>query len=328
MNITSRVPGRLNRQGAGVRVSPAWWATHFPARAQELVHYDARFHPRRHLHDAPAGIRAIAHAYENPDCVISGLSALALLGLPFLADSCDSTVNTSSGDGDREWGLVRRRRKAKRIWTVKWRQAEIKVSGPADALIEALQDIRDGIHAWASPSWVADPRLMWAVQLVDAARRHLGVSESAILQAARGRVNRLWIKKVLALSSPLPDSPKETEMRLMCTALFKDPRLVGSASWKPLCAALRPARLAFCEQVPFFAEGRLVTTFDLALVDLKIALMYDGGHHLSRSQRDKDFRISLECQLREWTVIRISAGTLENLPTILYRLLKKRGVVS
>ena len=202
MNITGRVPGRLNQEGTGVRVSPAWWATHFPVRAQELIHHDARFHPRRHIHDAPAGIRAIAHAYENPDCVISGLSALALSGLPFLADSCDSTVNTSSGDGDREWGLVRRRRKAKRTWTVKWRQAEIKVSSPADALIEALQDIRDGIHGWVTPTWVSDAQLLWAVQLVDAARRHLGVSEPAILRAARGRVSRLWAVSYTPLTLP------------------------------------------------------------------------------------------------------------------------------
>ena len=327
MDITGRVPGRLNQEGTGVRVSPAWWATHFPVRAQELIHHDARFHPRRHIHDAPAGIRAIAHAHDNPECVVSGVSALALFGLPVLADSCDATVNTSAGDGDREWGLVRRRRKAKRTWTVRWRGTNIQLSQPTDAVVEALQDIRDGIHGWAAPTWVSDAQLLWAVQLVDAARRHLGVSEPAILRAARGRVNRLWVRKVLALSSQLADSPKETEMRLMCTALVKDPRLAGAAEWAQLCVKLRPAGLAFIEQVPLFDGERLITTFDLALADLKIALMYDGGHHLSRNQRDKDFRISLECQLQGWTVVRVSAGTLEQLPWVLFRLLKSRGVV-
>ena len=79
--------------------------------------------------------------------------------------------------------------------------------------------------------------------------------------------------------------------------------------------------------MPLFDGERLVTTFDLALADLKIALMYDGEHHLSRGQRDKDFRIGLECQLQGWTVVRVSAGTLEQLPWVLFRLLKSRGVV-
>lgn len=114
-------------------------------------------------------------------------------------------------------------------------------------------------------------------------------------------------------------------MRLMCTALMKDPRLVGAAEWAPLCSKLRSAGLVFTEQVPLFDGDRLITTFDLALADLKIALMYDGEHHLSRSQRDKDFGISLECQLQGWTVIRVSAGTLETLPMVLFRLLLSRG---
>lgn len=327
MDITARVPGRLNSEGVGVQVSPGYWASHFPARAPELVQHQARFHPHRLMHDAPAGLRALATAREHPNCVVSGLSALALMGLPFLADSCDTTLNSPVGKIESDLGLVRRRRKTKQSWTVKWRGTNVTVSTPPDAVVEALQDIRDGIHAWSDSSWCSDVELIWAVQLIDAVRRYLGVPTAEIEKAAHGRLNRRRLKTALALSSPHADSPKETEMRLMVRALSKDPTLIGQTEWAAVAEEIRVAHLAFEEQVPLYQGFRLITTFDLAFPDLKIAIMYDGEHHLSRGQRDKDFRIGLECQLQGWTVIRVSAGTLDDLPLILFRLLKSRGVV-
>lgn len=327
MDITARVPGRLNSEGVGVQVSPTCWATQFPARPPELIQYEARFHPHRLMHDAPAGLRAVAAAQEHPRCVVSGLSALALMGLPFLAHSCDATLNTPAGKIDSGDGLVLRRRKTKQAWNVKWRGTDIAVSTPPDAVVEALQDIREGIHAWADSPWSADKKLMWAVQLIDTARRHLTVSTASIEHAARGRLNHRWVKKALRLSSSHADSPKETEMRLMVMALTTDPRLLGRAGWEPLAKEIRAAHVSLTEQFPVFRGSHLITTFDLALVDQRIALMYDGEHHLAREQRDKDFRIGLECQLQDWIVIRVSAGTLDDLPLTLLRLLRSRGMV-
>ncbi len=312
MDITGRVPGRLNREGLGVQISSGWWATHLRLRPPELATHDARSHPFRIIHEVPCAIRAIAFLAEHPKCVISGISALALFGLPHLVDSCDTTVNTPVGKVDKQMGVAQRRRKPKTTWTVKWRGQRINVSSPPDAVVEALQDIRDGLHAWAKPAWVVDAKSFWSIQLVDAARRHLGVDAHEISKAAHRRLNRRWIDKVLALSSSLADSPKETELRLMCMEF---------------ATSLRAADLIFAEQVPLFDGSRLITTFDLALVDLKIAIMYDGEHHLSRGQRDKDAQINLECIVHGWTVIRVSAGTLEDLPRFLSRLLKERGVV-
>ena len=327
MDITARVPGHLNSEGVGVQITPSCWASHFPARPPELVQYEARFHPHRLMHDAPAGLRALAAAREHPQCVVSGLSALALIGLPFLVHSCDATLNTATGKPISGGGLVQRRRKTKLAWNVKWRGTDVSVSAPPDAVVEALQDIRDGIHSWAGSSWSSDDELIWAVQLVDATHRHLDLSTTSIEKAARGRLNHRWLTRVLALSSPHADSPKETEMRLLVMALTSDPRLLGHTEWAPVAEALRSARLDFAEQVPLFGGSRLITTFDLALVNLRIAIMYDGEHHLSRGQRDKDFRIGLECQLHGWTVIRVSSGTLDDLPLALFRLLRSRGVV-
>lgn len=168
---------------------------------------------------------------------------------------------------------------------------------------------------------------MWAVQLIDTARRHLTVSTASIEHAARGRLNHRWVKKALRLSSSHADSPKETEMRLMVMALTTDPRLLGRAEWEPLAKEIRAAHVSLTEQFPVFRGSHLITTFDLALVDQRIALMYDGEHHLAREQRDKDFRIGLECQLQDWIVIRVSAGTLDDLPLTLLRLLRSRGMV-
>lgn len=326
MNISRYIPGSLHTQGPGVQVSPTLYAADYPARAPELARHDARFHPHRTRYQVPAGLRAVAHAYDNPGCVVSGLSALTLLGLPSLANACDATMNTSLGRGSREWGLVRRRRKAKDAWAVNWHGLEIAVSAPADAVVEALQDIRDGIHAWEAPAWVSDPELLWAIQLVDASRRYLEVAPAEIMKAARGRLNRRWITKVLGLSSSLADSPKETEMRLLCSALTAPSPLIDQ-TWADIQRQLRPLGLVFAEQAPLYDGTRLITTFDLALVDLQIAVMYDGEHHLARDQRDKDFRIALDCQILGWTVVRVSAGTLEDLPRILLAVLREKGVV-
>nr|VDG62696.1 Uncharacterised protein [Streptococcus thermophilus] len=328
MVVSRRVPGTLSPKGPGVQVSPTLFASHFPLRPEELALYDARFHPHNTQYLVPAGLRAVAHAYENPDCVTAGLSALAVLGLPFLANSCDTTMNTPLDRRDREWGLVRRRRKAKGTWTVIWNGLELRVSAPQDAVVEALQDIRDGIHGWSSPTWIADPLLLWAVQLVDASRRYLGIAPESILEAARGRVNRRWISSVVRLSSAHADSPKETEMRLLCVAFMGSPQLIVNPEWARVAVRLRALKLEIKEQVPLYDGSRLITTFDLALVNLKIAVMYDGEHHLARDQRDKDFRINVECQLMGWTVIRVSAGTLHDLPRVLLALLREKGALT
>ncbi|UUA90033.1 hypothetical protein KBP53_03505 [Corynebacterium genitalium ATCC 33030] len=325
MAISRRVPGTLNRTGGGIQVSSGFFASDFPVRSPELARHDARFHPHNTAYRVPAGLRAVAHAHENPNCVVAGLSALALLGFPYLADSCDTTMNTPVDRREREWGLVRRRRKAKGTWTVIWNGLEIPVSAPADAVVEAVQDVRAGIHSWSSPAWVADPIVLWAVQLVDASRHLLGVTPESILDAARGRVDNRWLRNVLQLSSARAESPKETEMRLMCTALTEKPNLIGDTEWAQAAREFGSHGLAFTEQVPLYDGPRLITTFDLALTDLKIALMYDGEHHLARGQRDTDFRINLECQLMGWTVVRISAGTLYDLPRILLALLRERA---
>ncbi|MCD1028542.1 hypothetical protein JBM71_00015, partial [Staphylococcus aureus] len=55
------------------------------------------------------------------------------------------------------------------------------------------------------------------------------------------------------------------------------------------------------EQVPFIVNGRIVTVFDLAIPELKIAIMYDGAHHLEWKQRKKDSSITIKMTAAGWT---------------------------
>ena len=53
--------------------------------------------------------------------------------------------------------------------------------------------------------------------------------------------------------------------------------------------------------VPFIVEGVIVTVFDLAIPEIKVAVMYDGAHHGERKQRNKDSSITLKMIRGDWT---------------------------
>lgn len=331
MSVNQFVKGQLNEFEDGIQVSRRLWTRHFSPRPIELVKRDARQHPRGARFLVPAGLRAIANFIDTPGCVISGLSALAVLGLPYFADACSTTLNSNISciKGNDSTEVVLRRRKAKSSWTVNWHGVDLDISAPVDAVIEAVQDLRDGVHTWAVPSWVTDPILFRAVSVIDAGRRFIGVDLDELEKAAMGRVSKRWFRKALKLSSQLADSPKETEMRLMCEALINNERIglpYDIELWNSLklIARHRNVNLDFREQVPLYRGEMLVTVFDIAFPELKIALMYDGEHHLERGQRDKDSSITLECTLQGWTVLRFSAGTLQNLPLVLARVLEEK----
>lgn len=331
MCIDRFVHGQLNEIGEGVQVSPSFWARGFPQRPPELVRHGALHHPRGIAHPAPAALRTLALSLDYPRCTVSGLSSLALLGLPFFADACDTSLNGRAAHGqDAEFGFFTKRRKACEQWLLTWRGLTVQSSSMNDALVEAIQDIRDGAHSWHVPGWAADPELFRAVSLIDACRRHLGLDPSHLPELSRGKINRRWLLKAIGLSSHLADSPKETEMRLMCHALFNEPRLAvpgEGQAWSigRLAPIISTLGISYAEQVPLFRGDRLITVFDIAFPEIKVGVMYDGEHHLERSQRDKDSAIGVECAVEEWLVLRFSAGTLQTLPWALTHVLAARG---
>lgn len=309
MDVSSAVRRGFREPGEGLTVTSIYAIDPTLGRPLDLAESQSWDHPRRIVYRAPAAARALAMALERPNHSISGLSALAVFGLPFFADHCDTTLA----------GPVRTKQAATAFtphvshlsgtvpWIVTYRGLDVRISPPADAVVEAIRHIRSGLHSWrvlhVEGLTAVEVR---CIQVLDMARRHLGVRLEDVVDAAARRLNRRWLAILIGHSSRFADSPKETEMRLLSVAVCKE------------------LQVFLVEQLPLYDESRLITVFDLALPDLKIALMYDGEHHLERTQRDKDSRIGIECALRGWLVIRVTAGTLADIPQHLRDAVRSR----
>lgn len=309
MDVALRHTHTLRDDGVGARISSSHYLAEHALRPSELAFRESASHPRGIVYEAPADARAVAMALEHPHYSICGLSALAVFGLRFFADCCDTTLH----------GPVKRAVQATqftprvtrvgwtRTWTVFFKDRPLLISEPALAAAEAIAEVKAHSHAWAVPRiepWSLEE--IRAIQLLDSVRRFLGLDCNEIVMASKGRVNRRWLLKLISHSSALADSPKETEMRLICSRI---------------CAELG---VELSEQVPLVANGKIVMVFDLAITELKIAIMYDGEHHLQRKQRDRDSRINVESTLQGWVIIRFTAGTLLDSARYLERLVKTK----
>lgn len=309
MNVASRHTHLLRDDGVGARISLTHYLAESALRPSELAYKESACHPRGIVYRAPADARAVAMALEHPHHSICGLSALAVYGLRFFADCCDTTLH---GPVKRTVEATQFTPRVTRVawtktWTVFFQNRPLMVSEPALAVAEAIAGVRSRSLLWAVPQiegW--SPEEIRAIQLLDAVRRFLGVDCDQIVVASKSRVNKRWLLKMISHSSALSDSPKETEMRLICSRI---------------CADLG---VELSEQVPLIANGKVVTVFDLAITELKIAIMYDGELHLQRKQRDRDSRINVESALQGWVVIRFTAGTLFASARYLERLVEAK----
>lgn len=68
------------------------------------------------------------------------------------------------------------------------------------------------------------------------------------------------------------------------------------------------------------ARGRRILTADLADRDLRVALEYDGEHHLRREQRDYDSAVVLRAASAGWLVMRLTRGLVDDPTLLLERL--------
>lgn len=280
-------------------------------REQWQVELGAKHHPRGVPYWAPAAARAVAHAVERPGAVVGGFSALALYGLRFLVEGADTLLfcATSKNQPGGACSPALRRPSARpgEVWKVRHRGVTIRAAASADAVVQALKEITRGGHRWATVGVAGlTKEEVMAIQLVDCARRFLGVQPSQIRAAAAQKINAEWLEGVLARSSCLADSPKETEMRLLVRALAAE---YG-------CTVQ--------EQVPFIADGVIVTVFDLAIPEIKVAVMYDGAHHGERKQRNKDSSIILKMIRGDWTPARCASETMFECLELIEDLLRKR----
>ena len=192
-------------------------------------------------------------------------------------------------------------------WTLTHRGVPIRAATPARATIQALQQIRAGEHSWQTepiPGVAAE--VVRAVQLVDCVRRHLGLQVPELQRVAAGQLSKRWLSKVLNLSRGTADSPKETELRLL------------------LQPVVEKYNLTLVEQYPLVVGGRVVTTFDFAIPELKLGIMYDGSHHWTYDQRQLDTSINLTSMLHGWTVPRTASKSMRQCVEVVEAVLKQK----
>lgn len=280
-------------------------------RAGWAVSHAAAQHPRGVHYPAPAAARAVAHALERATCTVAGFSALAIYGMPYLVEGADTTllapVERNQAATASTPALIRPSGAVPPAWELWYHGSPIRVTPPAFALVQALQQVKTGLHAWqVAPVPGLKPVDVRAVQLVDCARRFLNLTCAEIRSAAKGLIDGRWLKRVLKQSSGSADSPKETELRLLVQGIAEN------------------YGLELKEQVMLHDGDRIITVFDLAIPELRIALMYDGRHHMDFKQREKDSIIGLTSTLMEWTVLRCYQATMHRCLEILEQLIVKR----
>ena len=78
------------------------------------------------------------------------------------------------------------------------------------------------------------------------------------------------------------------------------------------------------EQYPLVVGGRVVTTFDFAIPDLKLGIMFDGRHHWEHEQRQLDTTINLTSMLHCWTVPRAGSKSMQMCVQVVESELRKR----
>lgn len=307
------------QDGWGVRVSHDFAVPNAQKIPWELAAQRAQFHRRGIHYHVPAALRAAAFALEHPSYTVTGFGALALYGLTYFADGCDvvlvgSDLRRNEKPAPRRPKLVRGTIPAAEQWTIICRGQRVPIAAPGLAVVQALRVLRRGECGWEVPA-ICDEDFIRAVQLIDACRNQLSLDPIHIIKAAKNRLDARWLIEVLAASSALADSPKETEMRLRVLQVAADYDLI-----------LR-------EQVPVYRGKSLITTFDLVLCSadgsFKVGLMYDGGHHAGCEQMQKDSLINVELTALGWQQFRFTSRTLplleDRLGGLLARHFGQRG---
>lgn len=277
---------------------------------QWAVQLAARHHPHNQKYDVPAAVRAVVHAYERPGSVVCGFSALALYGLPYLVEGADTTLRAPTPQkltaSAIRPSVARLHAPHTETWTLTHRGVPIRVSRPLRATVQALQQILRGEHSWQTePIPGVSPEMVKAVQLVDCARRHLGLQAEDIRASALRQINQRWLSRVLDLSRSTADSPKETELRLL------------------LQPVVRNYGHTLVEQYPLTVGGKAITTFDFAIPELKIGIMFDGRHHWEYDQRQLDTSINLTSMLHGWTVPRAGSKTMQQCVEVVEKTIRQ-----
>jgi very-short-patch-repair endonuclease len=136
-----------------------------------------------------------------------------------------------------------------------------------------------------------------AVAALDAMVRAESVSQSALVDLAdraTGRWGAAKVRRAVPLVDPRADSPTESRVRV----------------------ALVLAGLAPQPQFEVEHEGRFVAKVDFGWPDAKLAVEYDGAHHLETKQVELDNARLARLRAAGWQVIRLTAQDLRDLDRV------------
>ncbi|MCS5478337.1 hypothetical protein NYP18_01570 [Corynebacterium sp. YIM 101645] len=278
-------------------------------RAEALARHDARYHPRGIAYRVEPVPRALAHHRERPGSLIAEWSALAVLGLDEFSSGADTTVLCTS---DRKLAVdalkptLRRRKKHHRAEILQVGGITLAATDHMQTLAACLRSLKNREHAWdILADLERESATVMSVQLIDRFCHRFEYGLDEVRAGLTGLYCSRDLGKLLALSCPAAESRPETILRLLVG------EAVADLAWTN-----------FASQVPVYTDGTvgtpgerrrdrtLLTVFDYADPRLKVGLMYDGEHHLQRSQRDKDAEITADLVALGWTTLRTSAGML------------------
>ncbi|MDO5076976.1 hypothetical protein [Corynebacterium sp.] len=226
---------------------------------------------------------------------------MAYAGLPHWADDAHITLHVTSNFRQAHNPLDATRRRIRHdaaTWKPDQKQPNMRVMIPEVALVDCLIDLQRNRHAW----WVyqvpgLDAWEVRAIQLIDALRRVCHLNIHLIRNIARNIFCARELSKLLRMSSSGAESPPETALRLIAEQVRKQLQV----------------------QVPVRQSGSLrddgtplLTILDASWTDIRVALFYDGAHHLQREQRDYDSTVFIRLRELGWEPLRITHGLLRN----------------
>lgn len=232
----------------------------------------------------------IAHL-QFPSYIVGGNAALGYAGVDFESRDAPITMYGASFQKRRKGLHFRLASPEPAFQFLDPAFPNLRVADLHDATVDVLKLIESGHMAWRVPDIPGlSGREIRQVQLLDVLRNAKLIDGTRLQQAAVNRFNARRLGKLGKLSDPGAQSPQETLMRLIVRDV---------ADWESQVELFSPA-------------GKRMTSTDLALRDLLVALFYDGSHHLQRGQRDYDSQVLALLQQMGWRVFRVTSGMLDD----------------
>lgn len=249
--------------------------------------------------------RARAHWLLNVPTIIGYWAAAAYHGLPYWCDDAPVVLLGSYSSGDaRSWNAEHTPTvpvflaAVPSVTTVCPDSAfpHLRVVTANIAAGQCLHSLLKGTHGWDVPEVPGlTPREVRCVQFLDAMFQCTRLTGDDVRRGARNLVDAGRLDRLLALSDPGAQSPRETLLRLYVRDVL-------------------PAGFTWTSQVTVYLDpaGRpwkhLIA--DLACEELTLALFYDGAYHRAEERRNLDHHQIARLRKRGWEAVRVDAALM------------------